>query len=111
MSTRNVTIERPMFEEEPPLVAQEPPGWFVPALAWLLIGLFTAVLLAAILVRVPETVQSRFVLVTEGGADPIQSPRAAVIEQVLVRPGQTVRKGDRLFVMRVDQVREWRTET
>ncbi|MGZ7079246.1 MAG: hypothetical protein ACXVJT_07535, partial [Thermoanaerobaculia bacterium] len=111
MRTSTVTIERPMWEGEDPLVSNEPPGWFVPALAWILIGLFVTVLLASILVHVPETIESRFVLVTEGGADPIQSPRPAVIEQVLVRPGQSVKKDDRLFVMRVDQVREWRTET
>ncbi|MGZ4777761.1 MAG: HlyD family secretion protein [Thermoanaerobaculia bacterium] len=111
MRTSTVTIERPMWEGEDPLVSNEPPGWFVPALAWILIVLFVTVLLASILVHVPETIESRFVLVTEGGADPIQSPRPAVIEQVLVRPGQSVKKDDRLFVMRVDQVREWRTET
>jgi membrane fusion protein len=106
-----ITIERPLWEEEAPLVPSDPPGWFVRMLASLLIALFVTALLAAILVRVPETVQSRFELVTEGGADPIRSPRHAVLEQVLVRPGQTVKMGDPLFVMRVDEVREWRTET
>jgi len=105
------TVERPGWESQAPLVAHDPPRWLVRALGWLLIALFATALLAAIFVHVPETVQSRFELVTEGGADPIQSPRAAVLEQVLVRPGQTVKKGDRLFVMRVDEVREWRTDT
>ena len=62
------------------------------------------------MVRVPETVRSRFVLVPEGGADAIQSPRSAVVEEVRVREGQSVRKGETLFVLRVDQVREWRAE-
>ena len=88
----------PTWEEQSPVVPRDPPHWFVPALAWLLIALFLTALLAAIFVYVPETVPSRFVLVPEGGADPIKSPRHAVIEQVL-------------FVMRVDEVREWRTET
>ncbi len=99
------------WEEQAPLVPRDPPPWFVPALAWLLIALFTTAVLAAIFVQVPETVQSRFVLVPVGGTDPIQSPRSAVIEQVLVRVGQSVKKGDKLFLMRVDAVREWRTET
>ena len=101
----------PTWEEQSPVVPRDPPHWFVPALAWLLIALFLTALLAAIFVHVPETVPSRFVLVPEGGADPIKSPRHAVIEQVFLRAGQRVNKGDRLLVMRVDEVREWRTET
>ncbi|MGZ8829269.1 MAG: biotin/lipoyl-binding protein, partial [Thermoanaerobaculia bacterium] len=103
--------ENPTWESQSPLLPSDPPHWFVPALAWLLIALFVTVLLAAIFVHVPETVHSRFVLVPEGGSDPIQSPRSAVVEQVLVRPGQQVKKGDTLFLLRVDEVREWRTET
>jgi membrane fusion protein len=103
--------ENPTWESQSPLLPSDPPRWFVPALAWLLIALFATVLLAAIFVHVPETVHSRFVLVPEGGSDPIQSPRSAVVEQVLVRPGQQVKKGDTLFLLRVDEVREWRTET
>jgi len=104
------TAANPRWENQAPIIAHDPPRWLVRALGWLLIALFTVAVLAAIFVHVPETVQSRFELVTEGGADPIQSPRAAVLEHVLVRPGQAVKKGDRLFVMHVDQVREWRTE-
>lgn len=88
----------------------EPAPWVSRTLAWLLIGLFAAALLAAIVVRVPETVRSPFVLVPEGGADPIQSPRGAVVEEVRVREGESVRKGETLFVLRVDEVREWRAE-
>ncbi|HVS31471.1 MAG TPA: HlyD family efflux transporter periplasmic adaptor subunit [Thermoanaerobaculia bacterium] len=99
------------WESDAPLVPRQPPPWFVPALAWLLVALFATALLAAIFVQVPETVRSRFVLVTEGGADPIQSPRQAVIEQVRVRPGQAVKKGETLFVMRVDALRDWRADT
>jgi membrane fusion protein len=99
------------WEEDAPLVPRQPPHWFAPAMAWLIIGLFVTLLIAAIFVRVPETVRSRFVLVNEGGADPIQAPRQAVIEQVRVRPGQTVKKGETLFVMRVDALRDWRADT
>ncbi|MGZ5476149.1 MAG: hypothetical protein ACXW29_07220, partial [Thermoanaerobaculia bacterium] len=75
--------ENPTWESQSPLLPSDPPHWFVPALAWLLIALFATVLLAAVFVHVPETVHSRFVLVPEGGSDPIQSPRSAVVEQVL----------------------------
>jgi len=107
----NATVESPAWEEQAPLVPRDPPPWFVPALGWLLIALFITALLASILVSVPETVQSRFVLVTEGGADPIEAPRQAVLDQVLLRVGQKVKKGDKLFLMRVDEVREWQTDT
>ena len=98
------------WDEGDPLFPSEPPPFIARAVAWLLIAIALTALAAAIFVRVPETVESRFVLIPEGGADPIQAPRAAVIEQVLVREGQTVRKGEPLFVLRVDQVREWRAE-
>ncbi len=99
------------WDEGPAFFPAEPPPWMARALAWLLIALFLTALTAAIVVRVPETIESRFVLVPDGGADPIQSPRSAVIEEVLVREGQSVERGETLFVLRVDQVREWRAET
>jgi multidrug efflux pump subunit AcrA (membrane-fusion protein) len=99
------------WEDDVPLLPQEKPRWFVPALAWLLIGLFTAALLAAVFVKVPETVHAPFVLVPEGGADPVQAPRHAVIERVLVRPGQEVRRGAPLFLLRVDEVRQWKADS
>lgn len=89
----------------------EPPPWVARALAWMLIALFLTALIASIAVRVPETVDSPFVLVSKGGADPIQAPRAAVVHQVLISEGQSVKRGDTLFVLSVDQVREWRAET
>ena len=98
------------WDQGDPIFPSEPPPFIARAVAWLLIAIALTALAAAILVRVPETVESRFVLVPEGGADPIQSPRPAVIEKVLVREGQTVKKGEPLFVLRVDQVREWRAE-
>jgi membrane fusion protein len=104
------TIGNATRDEGSAVFPAEPPPWVPRALAWLLIALFAAALIAAIVVRVPETVRSRFVLVPEGGADAIQSPRSAVVEEVRVREGQSVRKGETLFVLRVDQVREWRAE-
>ncbi|HEU5162702.1 MAG TPA: biotin/lipoyl-binding protein, partial [Thermoanaerobaculia bacterium] len=99
-----------MREGDSAIFPAEPAPWVSRTLAWLLIGLFAAALIAAIVVRVPETVRSPFVLVPEGGADPIQSPRGAVVEEVRVREGESVRKGETLFVLRVDEVREWRAE-
>jgi HlyD family secretion protein len=55
-------------------------------------------------------VQCKFVLVPETGADAIQSPRQAVISKVSVTEGQTVKKGEELFVLRSDEIRGWDTE-
>lgn len=110
MSPANRT-QSSTWEEDAPLVASEPPPWFARALSWLLISLFAVIVIASIAVRVSETVNARFILVTEGGADPIASPRQAVLERVNLKVGQEVKKGDPLFVMRVDDVRDWATDT
>src|SRR5450432_3275269 len=99
------------WDTNTPLAPKDPPHWFVIALAWLLIALFATALVAAIFVHVPETVRSRFVLTPENGAEPIQSPRHGVVAQVFVKQGQSVHKGDPLFLIRVDEVREWKLES
>jgi membrane fusion protein len=99
------------WDTDTPLAPKDPPHWFVAALAWLLIALFTTALLASIFVHVPETVRSRFVLLPENGAESIQSPRHGVVAQVLAKQGQSVHKGDLLFLLRVDEVREWKLES
>ncbi|MGI8889422.1 MAG: HlyD family efflux transporter periplasmic adaptor subunit [Chthoniobacterales bacterium] len=97
-------------ESESEMLPQDPPPWFVRAVAWLIIALFGVGLLAAILVKLPESVTCPFVLVPAEGADPIQSPRLAVINRVSVTVGQTVKEGDPLYVLRSDEIRGWGTE-
>ena len=98
-------------EEQPALMARDTPPWFARALAWGLIALFIVVVLAAIFVKVPETVRAPFVLVPRGAVDPIESPRQAVLENVRIAPGDEVKEGQILFVLRTDEVREWRADT
>ncbi|MEO8216419.1 MAG: HlyD family efflux transporter periplasmic adaptor subunit [Acidobacteriota bacterium] len=98
------------WSEGPPVFPARPPAKFFRALAWLLISLFAVALAAAIFVRIPDSVTSRFILEPAGGADPIQSPRQAVVEEVRLRPGDRVRRGDLLFVLRADDVADWRTQ-
>jgi len=106
----NQLLQRGVLDRESELLPQDPPPWFVRSIAWLLISLFGVALLAAILVKLPETVTAPFILVPAGGADPIQSPRMAVINQVCVVVGQTVKKDDPLYVLRSDEIRGWGTE-
>jgi multidrug efflux pump subunit AcrA (membrane-fusion protein) len=94
----NDVLQRSTLEKESEMLPQDPPPWFVRSLAWLLIGIFATALLAALVVKLPETVTAPFILVPENGADPIQAPRLSIIHQVCVRTGQTVKEGDPLYV-------------
>jgi multidrug efflux pump subunit AcrA (membrane-fusion protein) len=102
--------QRGSLDLESEILPQEPPHWIIRAAAWLLLAGFLWALLIAIVVRLPETVRCRFVLVPATGADPIQSPRQAVISRVAVNEGQPVKVGDELFVLRSDEIRGWDTQ-
>src|SRR5437773_5055379 len=104
------TTQRSSLDLEAEMFPQEPPHWIIRAAAWLLLAAFLWALLIAIVVRLPETVRCRFVLVPATGADPIQSPRQAVISHVAVNEGQPVKAGDELFVLRSDEIRGWDTQ-
>jgi multidrug efflux pump subunit AcrA (membrane-fusion protein) len=97
-------------EAESEMLPQDPPPWFVRSIAWLLISMFGVALVAAVLIKLPETVNCPFILVPANGADPIQSPRLAVLSRVSVTVGQTVKAGDPLYVLRSDEIRGWGTE-
>ena len=75
---------------------QEPPPWIIRSTAWLLLAAFLFALLVAIVMRLPETVHCQFVLIPATGADPIQSPRQAIISRVAVEEGQPVKAGRRV---------------
>jgi hypothetical protein len=81
------------IDTESDMLPQEPPPWVIRFAARLLIGLFTVALLAAIIVKLPETVNCAFILVPKEGADPIQSPRVAVMHRIGVTEGQTINQG------------------
>ena len=101
--------QRDSLETESELLPQEPPLWIIRWTAWLLIAAFLFALLIAIVMRLPETVDCRFVLIPATGADPIQSPRQAIISRVVVEEGQPVKAGDELFVLRSDEIGGWDT--
>jgi membrane fusion protein len=101
--------ERSSLDAESEMLPQEPPPWIIRWTAWLLLGAFLFALLIAIVMRLPETVHCRFVLIPATGADPIQSPRQAIISRVAIDEGQPVKTGEELFVLRSDEIGGWDT--
>jgi len=98
------------LDSESALLPQDPPHWVVRGTAWLMIALFASALLALVLVHVPETIRCPCVLVPERGADPIQSPRLAIVRQVRVGEGREVSAGDELFVLSSEDVGDRATQ-
>ena len=97
-------------ESESEMLPQDPPPKVIRGIAWLLIAMFFAGLVAAITVHLPETVSAPFVLIPQNGADPIQSSRLAVVSAVKVSEGETVKSGQELFVLRSDEIRGLSTQ-
>src|SRR5688500_12328099 len=85
---------------DPPFLDPEPPPWAARGLATLLISLFVVSLLGAVIVRVPETVGARFVLVPVQGADPVRALRPGQVSEVRAAEGASVADGATLFVLR-----------
>ena len=102
--------QRSSLDAESDMSPQEPPPWIIRTTAWILVGAFLFALLIAIVLRLPESVHCRFVLIPATGADPIQSPRQATISRVAVEEGQSVKAGEELFVLRSDEIRGWDTQ-
>src|SRR5206468_7134969 len=102
--------QRGSLDVESEMLPQEPPPWIMRSTAWLLLAAFLFALLVAIVMRLPETVHCQFVLIPATGADPIQSPRQAIISRVAVNEGQPVNAGEELFVLRSDEIRGWDTQ-
>jgi multidrug resistance efflux pump len=102
--------ERSSLDAESEMLPQEPPPWIIRWIAWLLLGAFLFALVIAIVMQLPETVQCHFVLIPATGADPIQSPRQAIISRVAVEEGQPVKTGEELFVLRSDEIGGWDTQ-
>ena len=102
--------QRGSLDAESEMSPQEPPPWIVRTTAWILVGAFLFALLIAIVMRLPETVHCPFILIPATGADPIQSPRQAIISRVAVEEGQPVKAGEDLFILRSDEIRGWGTQ-
>src|SRR6266850_5411735 len=83
-----------------PFLETDPPHWAARSLTWLVLGVFVAALVAAIVITLPERVSSPFVLVPGHGADPIRASRGGVVAAVRLVEGQAVAQGAPAFVIR-----------
>jgi hemolysin D len=81
-----------------------PPHWAARGVAYVLIGLFVAAVIISVVVRIPETVSSRFVLVPVQGTDPVRASHQGTVVQARVTDGQLVPEGHVMFVIRSSAV-------
>src|SRR6516162_1105448 len=102
--------QRGSLDTESEMLPQDPPPWIIRWTAWMLLGFLAFAFVLSIILRLPETVRCPFVLVPATGADPIQSPRQAIISKVSVREGDNVNQGDELFVLQSDEIRGFDTQ-
>jgi membrane fusion protein len=90
----------PTDREAAPFLDVEPPPWAARGLAWVIIAMASLALLAAVLIRIPETVSGPFTLMPRDGADPVRARRAGVVGEVRVHEGDTIGLGAPMLVLR-----------
>jgi len=98
-----MTDTSPTFQpddNEASFLHSAPPHWAAGGLAYVVILLVIAAVIGAVVIHVPETVSSPFLLVPGRGVDPIRAARAGRVTEVRVDEGATVTKGQTLFVIR-----------
>lgn len=100
----------PSRDAAEPFLGADPPHWIARGLSTLLLVVLGVAVVASIVVRVPETVRTTFVLVPVGGADPIRAPRNGAVAAVHVTEGGAVREGAPAFVLRSASVGTGRAE-
>ena len=82
----------------------DPPHWAARGLSWVLLAVFAAAVVASIVIALPDTVRSSFVLVPGRGADPVRAPRGGVVAAVRVVEGQRIDAGGLAFVIRSSSI-------
>src|SRR5688500_15233281 len=83
-----------------PFLEGEPPHWAARGLSLLVLVVFVAAAVGSVVITLPETVSSPFVLVPGHGADPVRASRSGTVAAVRVTEGQTLARGAPAFVIR-----------
>ena len=81
-------------------LALEPPHWAARGLSYAIIAAVLIAAIAALVIRLPETVTADFVLVPAQGADLIKATRQGIVKKVFVSEGQSVSQGDVIATLR-----------
>ncbi len=85
---------------ETPLLDKAPPPRVAHGLSTILLTLFGMAVVFSALVPLPESVEAPFVVVTEGGGDPVVAPEGGQVEQLAVAVGDEVIEGALLLSLR-----------
>ena len=92
-------VARTEPEPEPSFLSADPTPLVARGLAYLLILGFMAAAIVSVVIRVPETVSGRFVLIPARGTDPIRASQDGTVVRVRVSESQALEKGDPMFVV------------
>jgi membrane fusion protein len=76
------------------------PHWAARGLSYAIIAVVLIAAIAAVVIKLPETVTADFVLVPARGTDPIKATRQGVVNKVFVSEGQPVSQGDLIATIR-----------
>jgi len=78
----------------------DPPHWAARGLAYFIITIFALMILALVVVHVPEVVSGRFALIPTQGTDPVRAPRDGMVSEVTAVEGGRVAADSMLFLVR-----------
>src|SRR4030095_6560648 len=81
-------------------LALAPPHWAARGLSYAIIATVLIAAIAAVVIRLPETVSADFVLVPARGTDPVKAIRQGIVNKVFVSEGQSVNQGDVIATLR-----------
>jgi len=104
------TLEQPKVTKITELFPYEMPFAASRVIGLIIILLFVVAVTGAIVVEVPETVGCPFILVPEGGVDPIKTPFQGTLEEVRTAEGRAVEQGEVLFIIRGAEIQKRHTE-
>lgn len=94
----------PAAHQLPPFLDAAPPPWAARAFASVLLMLFVVGVVVMIVVQVPETVSSPFVLAPTRGNDPVRTLHDGTVVKVNVEDAQAVDRGAVMFVVASEPV-------
>jgi len=77
-----------------------PPHWAARGITYATITIVLIAAIAAVVIKLPETVSADFVLVPSRGTDPVRATRQGIVNHVFVNEGEPVKQGDLIVTLR-----------